>query len=120
MVGGEEKTANSFTSENKTADARQLDAIAWALFLIWVGVAVLANFGWGWVLLGLSAIVLGAQAALWRKTEKYETFAVVCGLIFLAGGAWQVLGLTWPLAPVLLIALGAGMLWNAIFRAPAQ
>jgi hypothetical protein len=108
-------THNSNPSE-KTADVRQLDAIAWGLFLIWIGVAVLADVGWGWALLGMSAIILGAQAAHWRSAGAIDVFSVVCGIVFLVGGTWTVLGLTWPLAPILLILLGAGMLWNAAFN----
>ena len=104
----------------KGADARQLDAIAWALFLIWIGIAVLAKIGWGWSLLGISAIILGAQATLWRKGEKVDGFSVACGLVFFAGGTWELLGLAWPLAPVLLILLGVGMLWNAVYGTHAH
>lgn len=116
----ENRSVNNSVRPGKTAYARQLDAITWALFLIWIGVAVLANVGWGWALLGMSGIILGAQVALWRKAEAIDTFSVACGLVFLVGGAWVVLGLTWPLAPFLLILLGAGMLWNAVFGARGQ
>jgi hypothetical protein len=101
--------------QRKSPYARQLDAIAWALLLIWIGVAVLADVGWGWVLLGIGGIVLGAQGALWQRSEAVDSFAVTCGIVFLIGGAWIILGLTWPLAPVLLILLGVGVLWNAMF-----
>jgi len=94
-----EKRMSSPGAPEKTAYARQLDAIAWALILIWIGVAVLANVGWGWALLTLSGIILGAQAALMRRAEPVDGFSIACGLTFLVGGAWVVLGLTWPLAP---------------------
>jgi len=120
MSNVENKSINSSQPPGKTAYARQLEAITWALFLIWIGVAVLANVGWGWALLGMSVIILGAQAAHFRRAETVDGFSVACGLVFLVGGAWIVLGLTWPLAPVLLILLGAGMLWSAVFGARAQ
>lgn len=93
---------------------RQLDSIGWAILLIWIGVAVLADVGWGWTLLGMGCIILGAQTTLWRRSEGIDAFSVACGVVFLVGGAWLVLGLTWPLAPVLLILLGVAMLWNAM------
>ena len=117
MTAAQSKPVDRSTPHEKSAYARQLDAIAWALLLIWVGVAVLANVGWGWALLGTSGIVLGAQAGLWQRGDAVDGFAVACGVVFLIGGAWIVLGLTWPLAPVLLILLGAGLLWNAVFGA---
>jgi hypothetical protein len=81
---------------------------------------VLAKIGWAWSLLGISAIILGTQATLWRNNEKIDRLSLTCGLVFLLGGAWELLGLAWPLAPVLLILLGAGMLWKAVFGAPSQ
>ncbi len=96
----------------------QVDAIAWALFFIWVGVAILADIGWGWFLIGIGVIVLGAQLALSRSDEAVDGAWIVIGTVFLAGGIWQVLGITWPLAPVLLILLGGAMLFRALFSQP--
>lgn len=103
----------------KSSSAGQLDAIAWALLLIWIGVAVLANIGWGWALLGMSTIVLVTQGALWQRSQTVDRFAVACGVVFLIGGAWILFGLSWPLAPVLLILLGAALLLNAMLRSNA-
>ena len=120
MNAPESRPVDSPAADAKSAYARQLDAIGWALLLIWIGIAVLANVGWGWALLGASGIILGAQAALWQRGETLDGFAVACGIVFLIGGAWSVLGLTWPLAPVLLILLGVGLLWNTVFGACAR
>jgi len=76
--------------------------------------ALLAQIGWGWALVGVSVIILGVQAALWQKGDIIDRFSVVCGLVFLAAGVWLLLGLTWPLVPVLLIVMGVIMLWNAL------
>jgi len=104
----------------KSGEEQRLDSIGWALLLMWIGVVVLANFGWGWGLLGASGIILGTQAALWRSAGKFDGFAVACGVVFLVNAAWILLGLTWPLAPVLLILLGASLLWKAAFGAQAK
>lgn len=90
------------------------EAIGWALLLIWIGIALLAQIGWGWALVGVSVIILGVQAALWQKGDIIDRFSVACGLVFLAAGVWLLLGLTWPLVPVLLIVMGVIMLWNAL------
>ena len=115
MSAIEHKSMDGREPQSKSAYARQLDAIAWAMLLIWAGVAILTNLGWGWALLGTSGIVLAVQAALRQRGEPVDGFAVVMGLVLLIGGAWLVFGLTWPLAPVLLILLGIGLLWNAVF-----
>jgi hypothetical protein len=42
---------------------RQLDAIGWGLFFIWIGIAVLVNVGWGIGLIGVGLIILGKMLA---------------------------------------------------------
>lgn len=96
---------------------KQLDSVATAVFFIWIGIAVLVQIGWPWSLFGVGLIMLGHQAALWRLGEKMDTFRLICGAVFLLGAVWGLLGMTWPLAPVLLILIGVGSLWNAVFGA---
>jgi hypothetical protein len=108
------------TMAGAVARSPRLDAISWALFFIWIGIAVLAEIGWGWSLLGISAIVLGTQAALYFSGKKADGFWVACGLVVLAAGVWELFDLTWPLGAVLLVALGMVMLANAVFGAAAR
>ncbi len=96
--------------------AKQLNAIAWAVFLIWVGIAMLADIQWGWFLLGTGVLILAVQFARWRIGVEVENFWIACGAIFLAGGVWRLLDLPWPLVPVLLILLGLISLVRAIGR----
>lgn len=103
-------------ASGKNAFSRQVDSVGWAAFFIWIGVAVLGGIGWAWSLLGISAIVLSVQAALRLNQEGADPFMVACGIVLLVGAVWELLGLDWPLAPVLLIALGLVMLWNVLFR----
>jgi hypothetical protein len=98
-----------------TEHSRRVDAVSWAVFFIWIGVALLMNIGWAWALLGISAIVLGTQAALHLSGDKVEVFWIACGAVLLASAIWLMLGLTWPLAPVLLVVLGIVMLGNSLF-----
>ncbi len=42
--------------------AEWLDAVGWALFFIWTGVALLADLGWGVGLIGVGLIILGTSA----------------------------------------------------------
>ncbi len=100
--------------------SNRADALGWALALIWIGVAMLANLGWAWLAIGLGAIVLGVQAALRLTHRKASGFWIVCGLVLLAGGLWQLFNLTLPLTPLLLIMLGVGVLLNALRGRPAE
>ena len=95
--------------------SQQLDSIAWALFFIWIGVAVLAGVGWGWSLIGIGVIILGAEAMRWQRGVATSGFWITCGAVFIVGGIWELLRLSRPLAPVLLILFGLVVLWKAFF-----
>jgi hypothetical protein len=105
-----------FQSPSDRADpqARQIDAAGWAVFFIWVGVALLAHIPWGWFLVGVGVLVLGAQAARRQMNLKVETSGIVIGLLFLVGGVWELLALQWPLIPILLILLGVYLLQKSV------
>ncbi len=103
------------TPDDRTSPlARQIDAGAWALFFIWLGFTILAQVPWGWFLIGIAVLILGAQAVRRQANLKVETFAIVIGLIFLVGGVWELLALQWPLIPILLILFGAYLLQKAV------
>jgi hypothetical protein len=103
-------------SDKSSERARQIDSAAWAVFFIWVGATMLAHVPWGWFLIGVGALILGAQICRWQMGLVVDGFGVACGVIFLAGGAWELLALRWPLAPVLLIVLGGYLLWKTVGR----
>jgi hypothetical protein len=96
----------------------RVNAAAWGSFFIWVGSSIFANIRWGWFLVGIGAIVLVAQVALRIAGEKLDGPWLICGAVFLAAGIWEILGLKWPLAPLLIIFLGVGVLWQAFFSRP--
>lgn len=95
--------------------AGKLGSVGWALFLIWIGIAFLANLGFGVGLLGVGVITLGVQAARRFCDLKLEGLWVVIGLLFVVGGLWKVFELRLPLAPVVLIVAGIVLLVS-IFR----
>ena len=96
--------------------SRNIDSVAWALFFIFVGVAMLAQVPWGWFLIGIGVVTAGAQIVRWQTGLKVEGFWAACAVVFLAGGAWDLLALPLPLAPVLLIGLGVVLLGKLIWR----
>jgi len=108
-------------SERETF-ARQLDAVSWGLFIIWIGIALLLDVGWRWGLLGVAAIILGGAVIRWFKALPIQGFWVTVGLVLLACSLWEFFGISWPLIPVLLIGFGLSVLWGAFrgWRARAR
>jgi hypothetical protein len=70
----------------KTDTARRLGSVAWAVFFIWVGIAMLGNFPWGWFLLGVGMLILAVQFVRWFMGMSVEGFWVACATVFIAGG----------------------------------
>jgi hypothetical protein len=111
---------NSPSGRNQVADVpsdvrRRIDAAAWGAFIVWIGSSMLASIKWGCFLVGIGAIILAAQTALRAAGEKVEGPWLICGAVFVAAGLWEILSLRWPLAPLLIIAFGIAMLWQAFF-----
>jgi hypothetical protein len=99
---------------DKSSSIRQLDHIARAIFFIWVGFALLVELPWGWFFLGVAALILAIQFARWQMNESVEGFWAGCGVVLLIGAIWQLLGISWPLLPALLILLGLVLLGKVI------
>ncbi len=97
-------------SAETSGQAQHLGTVVWALFFIWAGVVILAAVPWGWFLSGVGLLVLAAQLARWQMGMEIEGFWIACGIVFLAGGLWNIFDLPWPLPAVMLIALGAVLL----------
>ena len=93
---------------------RRIDSAAWAVFFIWVGVVMLAGLPWDWFLIGVGVLILGTQILRRQWNLKIDTFGAVIGLIFLAAGIWDLLSVPWPLMPIILVALGAYLLWKTL------
>ncbi len=110
-------TLGERSSAEKSDRAQQLDAVAWAVFFIWVGIAMLAAIPWGWTLLGIGVLTLAPQLVRWQMELSVEGFWVACGVVFLASGVWLLLDLAWPLAPILIILFGAALLAKAVVGA---
>lgn len=94
--------------------ARSIDSIGWALFFMWVGVALLANFSWTVSLIGTAAIILAVQGALFFRGERLDIFMAAVGVVLLIGAITDVYGSPWSLFPALLIVIGIAMLVDTI------
>lgn len=89
---------------------RKLDAVGWSLFFIWVGVAWIADLGFGVGLLGVAVIILGMQALRRVLGIGLEIFWIVVGIGFGIGGLWKYFDVQTPLAPIILIVAGIALL----------
>ena len=95
--------------------AKKLDAVGWAIFFIWAGVAWIANVGFGVGLIGVAAIILGKQAIRRLLGFNLEFFWIVVGIGFAIGGLWEYLEVQTPLAPIILIIAGIALLVSVIW-----
>lgn len=88
----------------------KFEAIGWALFFIWIGVAWIADVGLGVGLLGVAAIIIGMQVVRKVSDVPVEGFWVLVGLGFAVAGFWQWYDFQLPLAPIVFIVVGVAML----------
>ena len=96
--------------------AKQLDAVGWGLFFIWVGMSLLMDLSWGVGLIGVSAIVLLGQAARRSFGLRLEPFWVVVGVLFLLGGVWELNSIDVDLLPIVLILVGGALIFSMFRR----
>ena len=85
---------------------KNIEAVAWGSFLIWVGIAIIAELGFPIGLLGVGIITLIAQLMRKSFNHKLEIFWVIAGLLFVIGGIWGLLKIDVPLIPILIIIAG--------------
>jgi hypothetical protein len=60
------------SSTEKSELARQFDFAARAIFVIWIGIAMLLTISWGWFVVGLGILILAAQLARSQMNIKIE------------------------------------------------
>jgi hypothetical protein len=99
---------------------KKLDAASWGLFFIWVGIASVADIGWGAGLLGVGIITLGGQAMRRYFVLRVEAFWVMVGFFFLAGGVWDLFNVLLDLVPILCIVAGVALLVSLLVGKPGD
>jgi hypothetical protein len=127
----QEKVADEKVADEKDWRRDNLGAVTWALVLIWAGVVLLGGSldlralawlhwdrAWGMILVG-TALLLGIEISIRLMVPTYAApirglaiLAVVLGVL----GLSNLLDVTlWPL---ILIALGIGILFRGLTRGP--
>jgi hypothetical protein len=90
--------------------SRKLDAAGWGSFLIWLGIVLWVGADTSVALLGIGIIMVGVQVARLVLKLHIEGFWLVIGLLFVAGGIWQLIDTRLPLVPILLIVAGLALM----------
>ncbi len=98
--------------EHKASRARQRrwDALVTGLILAWLGVVVLAEWGWSAGLLGVGVVLLLEQTVQWRWNARFDGFYMGAGAIAAVAGGAGVAGVNLPWVAIALIVAG---LWIA-------
>ena len=104
------------TSITKVELEKKIDAAGWGIFFVWIGIALLADIGWGIGLLGVGIITLAGQAARRYFGIVVDGFGIVVGILFLAGGVWELVEIQYSMVPFLLILAGVAVLASAFKR----
>jgi hypothetical protein len=97
---------------------KKLDATGWGLFFVWIGIAFVADIGWGAGLLGVGIITLGGQVMRKYFALRMEVFWVMVGFFFLLGGVWELFNVRLDLMPILCIVAGVVLLVSVLVRKP--
>jgi hypothetical protein len=93
---------------------RQLRAIGWGLFFLWIGLALLGGVGWGIGLLGVGVIIVGEQLARKYFHLRSDSFWAAIGVLFVVGGLWELFGIQVGLGPILCILVGIALLFSPL------
>jgi hypothetical protein len=112
---GQEKTV---VVPEKAALNKQLETIAWGCFLILLGGFMFIPeeiIRGGWWSIGVGLIMLGLNAARYFNGLKMSGFTTFLGVLSLAGGVLEVIGVYDVDGPILLIVLGCYLLVKPYF-----
>ena len=109
--------------EDAEALNKRLEMIGWGLFLIMIGGLMLVPEQYvpeGLWLVGASLIMLGLNAARYFYHLPLSWFTIILGLLALASGAGDLIGIDLPVFPILLILIGAHILLKSRFERKPQ
>ena len=105
--------------EQKKALDKRLDSIGWALFLIMIGCLWLVPpfmVPQGAWLIGTGIIILGITWVRHINNIMINKFWIVIGIIALASGLSQFLGIKLPLFPILLVIVGVSIIVKPMMK----
>ncbi len=105
---------DSHTSDKREVD-RRLVGLSWALFLIMIGgLALIPGVSGGIWLIGTGVILLGLNAARYINGMRMSLFSSALGVLAAAVGVAVLLGLNWNVWALILIVIGASILFDLV------
>jgi hypothetical protein len=109
---------SSAQEPSKDALDKRLDTIGWGLFLLMLGGLWLAPEGVvpeGAWLVGTGLILLALSLARYLNEIQVSWFWIGLGVLALGAGIGEMVGLSLPVFPILLIIAGAATLFRVFF-----
>ncbi len=103
---------SSLDPSKKALDTR-LEQVSWGLFLIMLGgLALIPNVPGGTWLIGAGLIMLGLNVVRQMNGIPMHTFSLGLGVLALLLGVTSLTGVNLPLFPLLLILIGAHIVYK--------
>jgi len=112
---------NQSMSDQSTRDNslnKRLEEIGWGLFLILIGVILLVpdvQAPQGIWLTGAALILLGLNGFRYLNGIKMSGFTICLGVLALAAGLGSIFGMKLPLFAILLVLVGASVIFKPLF-----
>ncbi len=103
------------TPRGRDLDRRVSSATA-RLLMVWVGIALLTDVGWGGGLIGAGVLLLAEQAVRWRSAVQFEWFWVGAGIMACLSGVGMLFGVQVSLVPILMIVVGITLIGSTLQR----
>jgi len=92
----------------------KIRGVAWALFFIWIGVALIAGISTSVSLLVVGCITLASQLVRRSFGLTLEVGWMIIGGLFVVGGLSGLLGFSIPLLPIVIIIAGIVLLISTL------
>lgn len=106
-------------AEEKARLNKRLDSIGWALFLIMIGGIALVGdetVPEGTWSIGVGLIWIGMNLTRYLNGIKVSGFTLVLGIIALLTGIGDLLGANFPVLGIVLILIGASIIFRLFFE----
>lgn len=117
-----ERTSPDLAPNSPDRGDKHIDELGWGLFLLMTGSLWLLPQGAvpkGAWLMGTGVLLLGLSAARYMLRRRPSGFTIALGVVALAGGVSDSLGVKLPLFAICLVALGMSIVLKTLVRRTA-